>query len=321
MDRKEKLIIPTNETFREVVNSVPSNVLSDRGKPIPVATHKGNFEKEFGIDIDCYVLNDPIHTAVIHQRGMSETLGLKSTSGVAFKRFIEGKNISVILGQELVEKLSKPLIFKVFPLGQENVEVKAHGYDITILIDICKALLNASETGSDINPNVIKQAQVIINASAKFGIKELAYTIAGYESTKEERIQAYKFYVREEAREYEKEFPDQLYEEWYRIYELSRPIRNRPWKFKHLTMKQIYYPLAKSSGNISDLVKIAKMKSGKPKNTRLHQFLSEVGVKALRQHLGQLLAIAQLSKTINQYEKNFNKIFGEQMEFDFTEDN
>jgi len=36
--------------------------------------------------------------------------------------------------------------------------------------------------------------------------------------------------------------------------------------------------------------------SGDERRKRLHQFLSDIGVKALRQHLGQLLGIAQVSK-------------------------
>ncbi|MDD4882190.1 MAG: hypothetical protein PHX10_11490 [Gallionellaceae bacterium] len=38
-------------------------------KPLQ-ATHRGNFKEEFGIDVDCYVLNDANKTAVISQRGM-----------------------------------------------------------------------------------------------------------------------------------------------------------------------------------------------------------------------------------------------------------
>ena len=44
------------------------------------------------------------------------------------------------------------------------------------------------------------------------------YALAGYDPTRNEVIEAFKFYVREEAREYEKEFPDRLYAEWYRLY-------------------------------------------------------------------------------------------------------
>src|SRR5262245_35892692 len=40
------------------------------------ATHKGSFKEDFGMDVECYVLDDEQKTAVISQRGMGETLGL-----------------------------------------------------------------------------------------------------------------------------------------------------------------------------------------------------------------------------------------------------
>src|ERR1035441_8909597 len=33
--------------------------------PLPQATHKGSFQKDFGIDVDCYVLNDESKSAFI----------------------------------------------------------------------------------------------------------------------------------------------------------------------------------------------------------------------------------------------------------------
>jgi AraC-like DNA-binding protein len=48
----------------------------------------------------------------------------------------------------------------------------------------------------------------------------------------------------------------------------------------------------------------------------LHQFLSVVGVKALRTHLGQLLGIAQISEDRGKYEKHVKKVFGDQIEMD-----
>lgn len=39
-----------------------------------LATHRGNFKKDFGIDVDCYVLNDERHTAVISKRGMAKII-------------------------------------------------------------------------------------------------------------------------------------------------------------------------------------------------------------------------------------------------------
>jgi hypothetical protein len=97
--------------------------------------------------------------------------------------------------------------------------------------------------------------------SAKAGIKGLVYALTGYDATREEIITAFKMFVREEAREYEKEFPDQLYEEWYRLYEIAKPIRNKPWKFKQLTVAQVYHPLAKSSGKVYQLTQAQRAES------------------------------------------------------------
>jgi len=94
----------------------------------------------------------------------------------------------------------------------------------------------------------------------------------------------------------------------YRLYDLPRPERNKPWKFKHLTVDQVYRPLARSNGKILQLTR-EQRESSKARWRRLHQFLSEIGVKALRRHLGQLLGIARISKTQEQYEKHFQLLF------------
>jgi hypothetical protein len=135
--------------------------------------------------------------------------------------------------------------------------------------------------------------------------------LAGYDATREEVIAAFKFFVREEARDYEREFPEQLYEQWYRLYQIPRPERNRPWKFQHLTCDQVYRPLAKSNGRVLELTQAQRVQSGE-RYKKLHQFLSDIGVKALRNQLGQLLGIARISKDQTEYEKHFETLFGEQ---------
>ena len=180
-----------------------------------------------------------------------------------------------------------------------------NGYDVTLLVDICKAILDA-ETAGDLSPNqahLARQARIILNASAKAGIKGLVYALAGYDATREETVAAFKFFVREEAREYEREFPAQLYNEWYRLYELPKPEKNRPWKFKSLTLDHVYRPLAKSNGKILELTR-AQRAASKDKRAKLHQFLSEIGVKTLRMHLGQLLGMAQISDSRATYERH-----------------
>lgn len=286
---------------------------SERG--ILKATHTGSFKNEFGIDVDCYVLNDERKTAVISQRGMGEALGL-GKGGSRLPKFIQGQKISPYVGHELMEKLSKPLVFQANPPGTGGaLSATVYGYDVTILIDVCKAIMAAETDGSLLRSqeHIAKQAHVIVNASAKAGIQGLVYALSGYDQTKDEVVAAFKFFVQQEAREYEKEFPDQLYEEWYRIYQLPKPERNKPWKFMHLTNEQVYKPLAKSSGKILSLTKENRAQSTK-KYAKLHQFLTEVGVKALRNQLGQLLGIARISKSKQEYEGHFRTLFGDQLE-------
>lgn len=283
------------------------------GEKIPKATHRGNFEKDFGIDVDCYVLNDEAKTAVISQRGMGTALGL-TTSGQSFIRFAAGKTISPYLGTELHEKIANPLKFQWAPGGAgKQFPGDLNGYDVTLLIDVCKAIVRAESEEKLLSSQhaIAKQAHIILNASAKAGIKGLVYALSGYDATREEVIAAFKFFVREEAREYEKEFPDQLYEEWYRLYKLPKPERNKPWKFRHLTVEQVYRPLAKSSGKVFELTKQQRADSGE-RHKKLHQFLSDIGVKALRNQLGQLLGIARISRDKEEYESFFRKLFGTQ---------
>jgi hypothetical protein len=280
---------------------------------LPRATHKGSFKEEFGTDVDCYVLDDAQKTAVISQRGMGGALGL-SVSGNAFPRLLASKTMTGIVGAELRQKIDKPLRFQWGTGGAEQPPAIIHGFDATLLIDVCNAVLQADAEGklSKRYQNVARNARIIRNASSKAGIKGLVYALAGFDATKEEVIAAFKFYVREEARDYEKEFPDQLYEEWYRLYQLPKLERNKPWKFMHLTVGQVYRPLAKSNGKILELTK-AQRENSKARWKKLHQFLSDIGVKALRTHLGQLLGIARISKSRAEYESFFERLFGEQL--------
>jgi hypothetical protein len=276
------------------------------------ATHRGNFEQEFGFNVECYVIDDEQKTAVVSQGGIAAALGLPANRGTNFVRFLNGERMVGHATPELLEKLDNPLIFQ-----SQNATV--YGYDVTILIDVCKAVISAGEDGrlAASQLELVRQARVIVGASAKAGIKGLVYALAGYDAARAEVVAAFKVYVREEAREYEREFPDQLYEQWYRLYELPKPGRNKPWKFKQLTLTQVYTPLARSNGKILRLTKEQKAAGDDP-HAKLHQFLSEVGVKALRTHLGELLGIAKISETKEQYEQFVERLFGAQQSIDFA---
>lgn len=307
------------EIARQAARAKHAATQADRPPKPMVAIRKGDFKKDFGFDAECYVLDDEQKTAVISQRGMSAAIGIDPTSGTALQRFLKGERIAPHVGGELSENLENPLVFQWSDPGAKQPKIVVHGYDVTILIDICKAIINAAAAPDGLlgrQKHIATQAHVIVNASAKSGIKGLVYALTGYDADREDTIAAFKFFVREEARDYEREFPDELYVEWYRLYQLPKPERNKPWKFQHLTVEHVYYPLARSNGRILELTRAMRDKSGQ-RYKKLTQFLSEIGVKALRRHLGQLLGMAQVSESRADYERFVRKVFSLQREWDF----
>lgn len=277
----------------------------------PKATHKGTFKEEFGIDVDCYVLDDAEKTAVVSQTGLANALGF-SPRGNALPRFLSTQAMSGVVGAELREKLTNSLKFQWGSGGAGPPPITIHGSDAALLIDIANAIIAAEAQGKlpgDRYQDIVRQAHIIVGASAKSGIKWLVYALAGYNPTAEEVITAFKTYVQEEARKYEPEFPNEIYLQWYRLYDIPVPDRGRPWHFKYLTVNHIYYPLARSSGKILMLLRAHKANGG-DRAKKLFQFLNEIGTRALRMHLGRVLEMAELSPDRDAYEQKIMERFG-----------
>jgi hypothetical protein len=288
-------------------------------KPLRVL-HKGNFKEEFGIDVDCYVLDDAQKTPVISKRGMGQAIGF-SRRGDRLTVFVNSKTMRDYIGRDIKEKIELPFIFQRIGSAAENpISDQTHGYDATMLIDICKSILAARSDGklaSNRYDKMVEQAQIILSASAKSGIRGLVYALAGYNPSTQEVIEAFKLYVQEEAKRYEQEFPNELYMQWHRLYEIPVPIRGKPWQFKYLTVKHIYFPLAKSNGKIYALVKALKAKDG-DRQKKLFQFLNDLGARALRIQIGRVLEMSESSKNRRTYEEKIIERFGGQPELRLT---
>ena len=93
------------------------------------------------------------------------------------------------------------------------------------------------------------------------------------------------------------------------LYHIPRPDRGRPWHFKYLTVNRVYFPLARCSGRILELLRANKAKGG-DRTKKLFQFLNEIGTIALSRHLGRLQEIAEDSDDKWEYEARVAKRFG-----------
>ena len=281
------------------------------------ATHKGNLKAEFGIDVECYVLNDSLKTAIISQTGMGRALGMGS-GGRAFPRFIGSQAMAGVLGADLTEKIENPLVFQWDSPGAGEPPRTIYGFDATLLIDVCNRVIAAEAAGAlkaARYERIVQQAHIIVGACAKQGIRNVVYALAGYSPAAEEVISAFKIYIAEEAKKYEPEFPNELYEQWHRLYEIPVPVRGKPWHFRYLTVRHVYHPLAKSSGKILNLLRALKAKD-EDRQKKLFQFLNDVGTRALRMHLGRVVEMAESSETKDEYERKIATRFGGQRELD-----
>lgn len=303
-------------TYEQKVERARKGAMARWSKRMPKATHKGNFKEKLGFDVECYVLEDK--TAVISQRGMHASLGF-SEGGGRLMRFATSAKMSPYVAPEIRQKLENPIIFQGVAPGPNIPLPTVHGYDVTLLIDLCNAIIQAEEDGvlQARYSNISKQARVIVNASAKLGIKMLVYAVVGYKPEDDAVIQAWKAFVSEEAKKYEQEFPNELYLAWQRLYKIPIPARGKPWQFMHLTRRHIYYPLAKSQGKVLELLRALREKDGEQKRY-LFQFLNDIGARALRMHMGRVLEMAESAEDdAVSYERKFDERFGDQQELDF----
>jgi hypothetical protein len=288
-----------------------------RWKKALAATHKGNFQNELGIDVECYVLNDPTKTAVISQTGMARALGL-SKRGNVLERFISSQAMAPYVVAETAQKLKNPIAFQ-WDSGVAGIPPAAvKGYDAALLIDLCNSIAVANAAGAlkgKRYEDIIRQAAIVTGAAAKSGIRSLVYAMAGYSPSTQEVIDAFKHYVREEAKKYEQEFPNEIYMQWHRLYEIQVPMRGKSWHLRHLTVRHIYYPLAQSNGKVLELLRALKAQDGNRK-TKLFQFLNDVGARALRMHIGRVLEMAESSKTKAEYDAKIVARFGGQQELE-----
>src|SRR6056297_526 len=96
---------------------------------------------------------------------MARALGLKSEGGNAFMKTLSGKKLGSEIDRELWERIENPVVFN--PDGPDP----AHGYEAEVLVDVCKAVVRAHNSGvlTKKQEPMARQAQAIVNALASVG--------------------------------------------------------------------------------------------------------------------------------------------------------
>lgn len=270
----------------------------NHSKPLK-ATHAGQF-KIGEIVIDCAVLEDG--RRVVTQRGMLEAIGLSRVSGGIrskegahqMPRFLASTKLTPFISNEL-RRASTPILFIPSHGGRT-----AYGFMAETLPKVCHVYIDAQEA-KKLNANqqnIADRCRILARGFETIGIIALVDEATGYQGVRpQDALEKYlELIVRKELAAWAKKFPDEFYENIYKLKGWPWPgmKKNRYSVVAHYTRDLVYERLAPDL--LKELEKVNPKKEGGQRASKFHQWLSEdVGHPLLAQHLHSLIMFQRLA--------------------------
>ena len=249
-----------------------------------------------GIKINCYVLDT--EQRVISQRGLKDGLGMNPTGGARrLTRFVASLGGKPLLVNELAVRINSPIKFRRESGGA------VHGYEATLLADICDAVLDARRHKrlNHQQAHIAAQCEVLVRGFARVGINALVDEATGYQYLRPRRALAeiLERYISDKLLGWAKRFPDEFYVEMFRLkgwdYGSLQPGANKPGVVGKYTRDIVYQRLA--PGVIEELERLNPVVSPGRRRNKHHQWMSEdIGHAELRERLAKVITVMRLSR-------------------------
>jgi len=195
----------------------------------------------------------------------------------------------------------------------------AHGYEATLLLEICDFYLQARDDGllKRSQLPLAVQAGIITRACAKVGIIALIDEATGYQQVRERRALQLKLqaFIAEEMQDWVKMFPDDFWIELARIEGIQYSPRNRPLRWGKYVMAFVYDAIDEDVGR--------ELRSRNPSphhRQNHHQWLQKYGKERLNNQIQQVIAVMKLCDDMPEFRRKFDKVFKKtplQLDFDF----
>ena len=267
-------------------SDVPRAVYGSPDSPLRIGT----------LEIPCYVLDD--NRRVLGQRGMIAALDMRRGTaarggGDRLVKFVNTKGISPFVSGDLRDVITTPIKFRA-------AGVSAHGYEATILADLCNAVLDARREGRlhYQQEHIADRCEMLVRAFTKLGIVALVDEATGYQEVRDRlALQAIlDRYLRDELAAWAKRFPDEFYQQIFRLrgWIWKGMTVNRPQVVAKYTTDIVYERL--TAGIMEELEKRNPKTQKGYRPAKHHQYLTEdVGHPALAQHLYAVIGLMRLS--------------------------
>jgi hypothetical protein len=269
---------------------------------IPQATHIGVL-KIGNLELPCAVLQDG--TRVISQGGVAVAFG-PVTGGWQSRKaaehsgdlppFLVASSLRDFISNELRTLVSSPKKYRDPRGGPIRI-----GLDATLLPKVCEVWLKArdAKTLTKIQLPVAERADLLIRGLAHTGIIALVDEATGFQRdrAKDALAQILEAFIAKELQPWVKTFPADYYEQLFRLRGLKYPTDSvrRPQYFGTLTNDIVYKRLA--PGVLKELKQVTERnEAGRPKHRYFQRLSNNIGYPKLREHLGAVVAIMQLSQ-------------------------
>lgn len=258
------------------------------------------------VELPCYVLEDG--TRVLSGRGMQTALSLGQSHGGILKGFLAQKSIKPHIDNDLAMALDNPIRF-VRPGRGGKLAV---GYEATVLVDVCNAVVEASDKGNltDNQLLVVQQCKILIRSIAKVGIIALVDEATGYQEVRD-RLALQKIlekYITDEWAKWTKTFPDEFYKELFRLKNIPYPpvSAKRPGYIGHWTNDIVYSRL--TTGVLAELKKKNPIQDTGRRKRKHHQYLTrDIGHPALKEHLSNIIFLMKSCTAWDDFKRRLNR--------------
>jgi hypothetical protein len=271
---------------------------------LPMTINEG--EMKLGdLELNCVVLPD--ETRVISQAAFLKAMGrsrsfrggtgASSTAGeIPF--FLQNKTFEPYL-TEVEAMPAKPIVYRT-----QNGK-KAIGYNALLLPKVAELYLKLRDDILAVGGTVparhmpyIRASDLLIRGLANVGIIALVDEATGFQSqrAKDALAKIFEQFIAKELQPYVKKFPDEFYENLYRLRGLTfvKDYHKHPKYFGTLTNNIIYERLA--PGVLVELKRLTpRNDKGRPKHQLHRRLTDDIGNPKLKEHLAAVISIMKIS--------------------------
>lgn len=270
---------------------------------VPTATHIGEL-KIGDLVLPCAVLPDG--TRLISQGGISAAFG-PTTGGWQMRKksaqehagdlppFLVATSLQPFISNDVRTLVSSPRRYKDPRGGPTRI-----GLDATLIPKICEVWLKARDADAltKIQYPVAIRADILVRGLADVGIVGLVDEATGFQRdrAKDALATILEAFIAKELQPWIQTFPTQYYQELFRLRGLQFPTSSvkRPQYFGVLTNDIVYKRLA--PGVLEELKRVTpRNDEGRPKAKLFQSLTNNTGYPKLREHLGKVVMMMQLS--------------------------